>query len=280
MPAACPQVQVYRENSRLLNTGLEKYFDSATFSDVTVVSPSSKRMRVHQLVLAACSRRFAAILEHGGRGVVWVGVARWRGRSKVTVVSAGDFAGQDLPVQGVDADALELVLRFFYTGDCPISITTAVPLYDTSTKLEVLGLASACEQFITQLMHPLTSSIFLEQALQLKMDLTDMLLAYVRSRLGGGPDARPAWLVFTFLTASFIAPPCPPLVGVRRFEEVTSSDTFPAIGYETLIKVRPYIYHHHHHHHQKVFRNKSHTSHGHRPGLKRNKNKGKRLTIN
>ena len=39
-------------------------------------------------------------------------------------------------------------------------------------------------------------------------------------------------------------------------------------------------YHHHHHHHQKAFRNKSHTSHGHRPGLKRNKSKGKRLTIN
>ena len=37
---------------------------------------------------------------------------------------------------------------------------------------------------------------------------------------------------------------------------------------------------HHHHHHQKAFRNKSHTSHGHRPGLKRNKSKGKRLTIN
>ena len=35
-----------------------------------------------------------------------------------------------------------------------------------------------------------------------------------------------------------------------------------------------------HHHHQKAFRNKSHTSHGHRPGLKRNKSKGKRLTIN
>ena len=33
-------------------------------------------------------------------------------------------------------------------------------------------------------------------------------------------------------------------------------------------------------HHQKAFRNKSHTSHGHRPGLKRNKSKGKRLTIN
>ena len=33
----------------------------------------------------------------------------------------------------------------------------------------------------------------------------------------------------------------------------------------------------HHHHHQKAFRNKSHTSHGHRPGLKRNKSKGKIL---
>ena len=37
---------------------------------------------------------------------------------------------------------------------------------------------------------------------------------------------------------------------------------------------------HHHHHHQKAFRNKSYTSHGHRPGLKRNKSKGKILTIN
>ena len=37
---------------------------------------------------------------------------------------------------------------------------------------------------------------------------------------------------------------------------------------------------HHHHHHQKAFRNKSHTSHGHGPGLKRNQSEGKRLTIN
>ena len=34
-------------------------------------------------------------------------------------------------------------------------------------------------------------------------------------------------------------------------------------------------HHHHHHHHQKAFRNKSHTSHGQRPGLKRNKTKTK-----
>ena len=47
------------------------------------------------------------------------------------------------------------------------------------------------------------------------------------------------------------------------------NDYFPAVTHSI-----------HHHHHQKAFRNKSHTSHGHRPGLKRNKSKGKRLTIN
>ena len=36
----------------------------------------------------------------------------------------------------------------------------------------------------------------------------------------------------------------------------------------------PFISMIHHHHHQKAFRNKSHTSHGHRPGLKRNKSEG------
>ena len=35
-----------------------------------------------------------------------------------------------------------------------------------------------------------------------------------------------------------------------------------------------------HQHHQKAFRNKSLTSHGQRPGPKRNKSKGKSITIN
>ena len=47
----------------------------------------------------------------------------------------------------------------------------------------------------------------------------------------------------------------------------------------TAIILMPYN-HHHHHHYQKAFRNKSHTSHGQRPGLKRNNSKGKIFTIN
>ena len=65
------------------------------------------------------------------------------------------------------------------------------------------------------------------------------------------------------LTTTVICPcPSPPLLSARP----------SPCGCESS------YYHHHHHHHQKAFRNKSHTSHGHRPGLKRNKSK-ERLTI-
>jgi hypothetical protein len=52
-------------------------------------------------------------------------------------ILTGDFAGQELPVQGVDSEALEAVIRFFYTGECPITVSTAVPLLDAAIKLEV-----------------------------------------------------------------------------------------------------------------------------------------------
>lgn len=42
-----------------------RFYDAPAFSDVTVVTPAGKKIRVHQLVLAACSRRFATILEQG-----------------------------------------------------------------------------------------------------------------------------------------------------------------------------------------------------------------------
>ena len=40
-------------------------------------------------------------------------------------------------MQGVDSDALESVIRFFYTGECAIAVSTAVPLLDAAIKLEV-----------------------------------------------------------------------------------------------------------------------------------------------
>ena len=51
---------------------------------------------------------------------------------------------------------------------------------------------------------------------------------------------------------------------------------YPPAGTEVLISAIAHNSPYNHHHHQKAFRNKSHTSHGHRPGLKRKKSKGKR----
>ncbi|GAX84352.1 hypothetical protein CEUSTIGMA_g11774.t1 [Chlamydomonas eustigma] len=173
-------VNVYQDSSRSLYLGLEKYHINGHFSDVVVLTPNGKRIKCHQLVLASCSKKFAGALE------------------------SGDFAGQELPVQGVDSEALETVIRFFYTGECPITVSTAVPLLDAAIKLEVAGLSSACEQFVNQLLHPLTAVTFLEQSLHLKLDgITEVMTGYICS----------------------------------RFEEVTTSHTFSKCDYKTFVKI-------------------------------------------
>lgn len=64
-------VQVYHDNTDILFSGVQRYFDNALFSDVTVVTPSGRKLLCHRLVLASCSRRFATILEQG-RYAGWV----------------------------------------------------------------------------------------------------------------------------------------------------------------------------------------------------------------
>lgn len=50
----------------VLGMGLLGFYDNPVFSDLTVVLPSCKRLKCHQIILAACSRKFAAILASGG----------------------------------------------------------------------------------------------------------------------------------------------------------------------------------------------------------------------
>ena len=48
---------------------------------------------------------------------------------------------------------------------------------------QVPGLSSACEQFVNQLIHPLTAITFMEQSLALKLDVvTEILTSYISSR--------------------------------------------------------------------------------------------------
>lgn len=55
---------------------------------------------------------------------------------------------------GVDSGALESVLRFFYTGECRMSFPTVVALCDAAQRLEVAGLAEACEEYISEVSCP------------------------------------------------------------------------------------------------------------------------------
>jgi hypothetical protein len=60
-----PQVHTFRDRSATLNLGLAKYFNQRTFSDLTVVGPDGRKLFCHQVVLSACSKRFANMLEQG-----------------------------------------------------------------------------------------------------------------------------------------------------------------------------------------------------------------------
>ena len=56
---------VFVDPLRILQTGLQRYATNGIFADVVILTPVGKRIRAHQLVLAACSKKFAQALESG-----------------------------------------------------------------------------------------------------------------------------------------------------------------------------------------------------------------------
>lgn len=77
-------------------------------------------------------------------------------------VSAGKV--EELPVRGVDAQGLYLVLRFFYTGECHVDHTSVIAVYDAANRLDVDGLATACDVYSKQLLGPGTACTLFQQA--------------------------------------------------------------------------------------------------------------------
>ena len=89
-------------------------------------------------------------------------------------------------MQGVDSEALESVIRFFYTAEVILTMNTVVPMLDAAVKLDVGGLIVACEQFIQSLLYPATAIHFLQQSVHLKIEmLTEALSAFISSRWVG-----------------------------------------------------------------------------------------------
>ncbi|KXZ43585.1 hypothetical protein GPECTOR_86g378 [Gonium pectorale] len=81
----------------------------------------------------------------------------------------GCLTGQELPVRGVDARGLYTVLRFFYTGECLLEPTSAIPIYDAAHRLAVPGLSAACDAYIRRVLCPETACSLLQHALRFEM---------------------------------------------------------------------------------------------------------------
>ncbi|GLI61733.1 hypothetical protein VaNZ11_004159 [Volvox africanus] len=150
---------VYRDASRGIYSGLQAFLNDPRLSDIILVRPDGLQIHVHQVILAASSRRFAVLLANG------------------------DATGKELPIQGVDSVALESVVSFFYSGECLLTPATVIPIYDVCLKLGVPGLAAGCEQYLRQNLTPQTCSTFLEASVQLLLEQTiKQCLDYAKSR--------------------------------------------------------------------------------------------------
>ncbi len=64
-----PQAQCYIDLARLLVTGTNHFYNNPTFSDITLVCPDGRQLKCHQVILAASSKRLAAVLKQGALGV-------------------------------------------------------------------------------------------------------------------------------------------------------------------------------------------------------------------
>ncbi|GAX77190.1 hypothetical protein CEUSTIGMA_g4636.t1 [Chlamydomonas eustigma] len=165
----------FRETSPAIHFGLQRFYNNPQFSDLTIVAPDGVKVHVHQVVLAACSKRFSDVLDQG------------------------NLQGEELPVRGVDAAGLDAVLRFFYCGECNLDYRNVIPVYDAAHRLDVPSLVTACETFSVEALCPSTSCTLLQQALQFNMnDYAEQCMVIIRENFEEVTLEQ-----FDFLAASF-----------------------------------------------------------------------------
>lgn len=97
-----------------------------------------------------------------------------------STLSVGSRAGEDLPVTGVDSDALELIVRFFYEGCLLLTPRNAVPVLDAAQRLQVASVADAARRYVRDALSARSAMALLVEALQYELDeLADECLASV-----------------------------------------------------------------------------------------------------
>ncbi|KAG2483085.1 hypothetical protein HYH03_018025 [Edaphochlamys debaryana] len=89
-----------------------------------------------------------------------------------------------MPVKGVDSDALETLIRAFYTAECPLELPRVPALYDAAVKLEVPSLAPALEQYLGGALQPHNCCHTLELCIGAgATPLADLVLEWIRNRV-------------------------------------------------------------------------------------------------
>lgn len=95
-----------------------------------------------------------------------------------TALSSGLCNGEDLPVTGVNSDALEAVVRFFYEGRVLLTLGNAVAVMDAAQRLQVRSVAEAARGYVQSMLSARTAVALMVEALQYDLeDLADECLA-------------------------------------------------------------------------------------------------------
>lgn len=84
---------------------------------------------------------------------------------------------------GVDSDALESIIEFFYSGICTLTFPGAVAVMDAANRLDVPSLSAAANTYVRDALSAHTATTVLAHSLQFKLtDLASTCLGLISDK--------------------------------------------------------------------------------------------------
>lgn len=84
---------------------------------------------------------------------------------------------------GVDSDALQAIIEFFYSGECSLTFPNAVAVMDAANRLDVPSLSAAANTYVREALSVHTAVTILGHALQYKLsDLASSCLTIIHDK--------------------------------------------------------------------------------------------------
>ncbi|XP_061763129.1 kelch-like protein 5 isoform X1 [Nerophis ophidion] len=132
-PCACPEESIFATLSHadLTFRKMEGYLRSQQLCDVTLVA-GDRRIPAHRLVLSSVSDYFAAMFTSDVR----------------------EAKQDEVKIEGVDPDALWVLVQYAYTGRLELREDTIEYLLSASCLLQLSSVVQACSSFLVKQLHP------------------------------------------------------------------------------------------------------------------------------